>query len=84
MRPKEGLSLESSKAYAELVGVGTSQCGSGSKLVVPGQVGESYLMNKLLGTELCSGSQMPKAGQSLSDAELAAITAWICQGAQNN
>jgi hypothetical protein len=41
-------------------------------------------MHKLLGTELCSGSQMPKAGQSLPANQLALISDWICQGAKDN
>jgi hypothetical protein len=84
VRPKENLALDAGKAFAELVGVATDQCSGQRTLVVPGDVRASYLMSKLLGTELCSGSQMPKAGQSLPAADLAAIGDWICQGAPNN
>jgi hypothetical protein len=84
MRPKEGLSLDAGAAYAELVDVAASQCGGGRKLVKAGDAGQSYLMHKLLGTELCSGSQMPKAGQSLPANQLALISDWICQGAKDN
>jgi hypothetical protein len=84
MRPKEGLSLDAGKAYAELVNVATSQCGGGRILVKAGDAGQSYLMQKLLGSDLCSGSQMPKAGQSIPSAELALISDWICQGATDN
>ncbi len=84
MRPKEGLSLDAGEAYAELVDVVASQCGGGRTLVQAGDAGQSYLMHKLLGTELCSGSQMPKAGRSLPSAELALISDWICQGARDN
>jgi hypothetical protein len=52
--------------------------------VKPGDVGASYLMNKLLGTNLCSGSQMPKAGQSIPADQLRSISDWICQGANSN
>jgi hypothetical protein len=41
-------------------------------------------MDKLLGANLCSGSQMPKAGQSLPAGDLAKISDWICQGAKQN
>jgi hypothetical protein len=83
-RPKEDLSLVAGEAYDELVGVATSQCGGGRTLVEPGNSGVSYLMQKLLGFDLCTGSQMPKAGQSIPAAELEAIGNWICQGAPNN
>jgi hypothetical protein len=83
-RPKEGLSLDAGKAYAELVGVATSECGGARTLVKAGDAGQSYLVQKLLGVDLCTGSQMPKAGQSLPAAELALISDWICQGAPNN
>lgn len=83
-RPKEELALDAAVAYDELVGVRTSQCGGERTLVVPGNVAESYLMNKLVGVDMCSGSLMPKAGQDLEAAELALINAWICQGAQEN
>jgi hypothetical protein len=45
---------------------------------------ESYLVDKLLGTNLCSGSQMPKAGSSLPCAQLDAVRSWICEGAPNS
>jgi len=83
-RPKEGLALDASKAYAELVGVATSQCGGKRQLVVPGSPATSYLLQKLLNIDLCTGSQMPKAGQSLAEGELDAISGWICAGAPNN
>ena len=81
-RPSAGLSLAAGTAYSELVKVAAS-C-SGKWLVKPGVVAESYLVDKLLGTNLCSGSQMPKAGSSLPAGDIAAITGWICEGAPNN
>lgn len=83
-RPKASLSLDGGKAFAELVGVKTDGCSGQRTLVVPGDPSSSYLMQKLLGTDLCSGSQMPKAGQSLASPKLATISTWICQGAPNN
>jgi hypothetical protein len=41
-------------------------------------------MQKLMGVTLCSGTQMPKAGSSLPQAQLDAIGAWICSGAPKN
>ncbi len=83
-KPKENLSLVAGKAYDELVGVTSAECSGGRKLVTAADVRQSYLVDKLLGTNLCSGSQMPKAGQSLSAADLAKVSDWICQGAKRN
>ncbi len=83
-RPKEGLALDATKSYAELVGVTASQCGGKRKLVVPGSPSTSYLLQKMLNIDVCTGSQMPKAGQSLPRAQLDAVSAWICSGAPNN
>ena len=80
-RPAAGLSLASGVSFASLVNVASS-C-AGKLLVKPAAVSESYLVNKLLGTNLCSGSQMPKAG-GLSAASLNSITGWICEGAPKN
>ncbi len=82
--PKQGLTLVSGMAYGSLVGVASSECGASRKRVQPGDPSASYLMDKLLGTNLCSGSQMPKSGQGLPKAQIDTIGAWICAGAQNN
>jgi hypothetical protein len=81
--PKEGLDLSVGKSYANLVNVAASECAS-RKRVVPGNPSSSYLLQKLLGVNLCSGSQMPKAGSSLPASDLQAISDWICEGAPNN
>lgn len=84
MKPKEDLALDATKSYSELVNVATSQCSGARKLVVPGSPGTSYLMQKLLGVGVCTGTQMPKAGQSLPQKQLDLISGWICSGAPNN
>jgi hypothetical protein len=53
-------------------------------IVKPGDPSASYLVDKLLGVDLCSGARMPPQGTPLSDASMATIAAWICQGAANN
>jgi len=83
-KPKEDLDLSVGKSFGELVNVASSECNGSRKLVVPGNPGASYLLQKLLGVNLCTGSQMPKAGQSLPQAQIDAISAWICSGAPNN
>ncbi len=80
-RAKEGLDLTPAKAYAELVEVKAAQCNDGRLLVEPGAPEQSYLMQKMLGVSMCSGSQMPKAGVSIPQRDLEALSAWICQGA---
>ena len=82
-RPKESLDLRAAQSYAELVGVKAQQCKDGRLLVSPGEPSKSYLVQKLQGVQMCSGTQMPKAGTSLPAADLEIITAWICQGAQD-
>jgi hypothetical protein len=84
MKPKENLALDATKSYAELVNVATSECSGQRKLVVPGSPSTSYLMQKLLNVNVCTGTQMPKAGQTLPKAQLDQISSWICSGAPNN
>lgn len=81
-RPAASLALSTGRAYDELIGAPAS-CG-GRTLVVPGDVEGSYLWSKLTGVGICSGTQMPKRGESLPDAELALIQSWICRGAAND
>jgi len=84
MKPKENLALDATKSYAELVNVAASECNGQRKLVVPGSPSTSYLMQKLLDVNVCTGTQMPKAGQTLPQQQLDQISRWICSGAPNN
>jgi hypothetical protein len=81
VKAKAELDLNLAKSYAEIVSVEASQCSDGRLLVAPSDPSSSYLLQKILGVEMCSGSQMPKAGVSLPAADLEALSAWICQGA---
>jgi hypothetical protein len=79
--PAEKLDLSSqSISYAELVNVVASQC-SNRLLVAPGSPASSYLVSKLTGTDMCSGSRMPKGGSALSNADLESVRSWIGSGA---
>lgn len=78
--PQLGLDLRAGAGYADMVGVGSAQC-AGQTLVVPGQPGSSYLMNKLLGVDMCLGTRMPKGLEPLSADELDLVSSWICKGA---
>jgi hypothetical protein len=81
--PAAGLDLRVGNAFGDLVGVPSSQCND-RLLVAPGQPANSYLMDKLLGVNLCFGTKMPKTGAPLSDADIATISEWICRGASEN
>jgi hypothetical protein len=81
-RPAENLGLSSAtSAYQALVNVAASQCGTRLR-VKPGAPGSSYLINKLTGLDMCSGSKMPKGGAALSSAQMNVISAWIGSGAK--
>jgi hypothetical protein len=69
--------------YQALVNM-PADCGDGRVIVKPGDPGASYLVDKLLGAAMCKGDRMPLRGTPLSDASMATIEAWICQGAANN
>jgi OmcA/MtrC family decaheme c-type cytochrome len=77
--------LEASAAYGQLVGAPSDQ--SSLKQVEPNQPERSYLVHKLRGTAASvSGSVatiMPTDG-ALAPADLAAIEAWIANGAPND
>jgi hypothetical protein len=82
---KLGLDLSTkSLAYGNLVGVDADQCTGVKSRVSAGDVAGSYLVNKLTGSGMCSGSVMPKAGGELPAAQIDIIRAWIATGALNN
>jgi hypothetical protein len=74
------LDLTADRAYQSLLETTTS-CGS---VVVPGDPTSSLLVGKLTGSELCSGSRMPKGDPPLAPELIATIATWICQGAEDN
>ncbi len=81
--PAAGLKLTSGQSYGNLVNVATSQCNDGRKRVLPGQPSQSYVIDKLMGVDLCFGTKMPKMG-GVTQAEIQTIADWICEGAPNN
>jgi hypothetical protein len=83
-RPAGSLALSAGAAYGALGNVAASSSCTSLVRVSPSAAGRSYLMNKLTGTGICSGTQMPKTGTSLSAAQLQIISTWICEGAPNN
>lgn len=82
--PKESLDLSAGIAHSEIVNVLATQCSSDARRrVQPGDPSKSYLVDKILGVDLCFGGGMPRTG-SLSPAEVEAISSWICAGAPDN
>ena len=83
---KGGLNL-GDDMWSALVNVPASTCKDGRKLVVPGKPSESYLVNKLRGTGLCSGDRMPlgcgepDGDLCFSEERLATLEGWIRSGA---
>jgi hypothetical protein len=77
----EDLDLRSGMAHGDLVGVPASQCSDGRRRVDPGNPDDSYLIDKILGVDLCSGSIMPKGGRELTSAEIQIMRDWVAAGA---
>ncbi|MEJ7732895.1 MAG: hypothetical protein WKG00_27330 [Polyangiaceae bacterium] len=81
-QPDVGLDLSDGKAHAEIFGVATAECSGARTRVIPGDPDESYLLDKVLGVDLCNkSSRMPINSPKLSEAKLAVLHAWICAGA---
>jgi hypothetical protein len=83
VNPAEDLKLTAGSSYTGLVNVTAAQCNDGRKRVLPGQPSQSYLMDKLMGVDLCFGTKMPKMGM-VPSAQIETISNWICAGAPNN
>jgi hypothetical protein len=82
--PAGGLDLRAGVAYGALVGKkSTAPSCNNRTFVVPNDVAASYLVDKLRGTPGICGSPMPKSG-GLAPSQLAAVEAWICNGAAND
>lgn len=70
--------------YNQLVNVAATECSDSRMIVKPGDPANSYLIQKLVGVNMCSGVRMPRLGTPLSDTDVKKIEDWICQGAANN
>ena len=77
-----GLDLSPGQSFSNLVNVPSTQVGLNR--VTPGDAENSYLVHKIDGRTGISGNRMPNAANPLTDAEIAAIRAWIDAGAPNN
>lgn len=81
VNPAEDLDLRSGRAHASLVDVPASQCTDGRLRVDPANPDGSYLLDKILGVDLCAGTIMPKGGGGLTPAEVQIIRDWVAAGA---
>jgi hypothetical protein len=73
--------------YAGLVNATTQRnmCTPQRVIVKPGDLGNSYVLNKLLGIDMCAmSSRMPLGGVYLPEAQIQTIADWICIGAPND
>jgi hypothetical protein len=69
--------------YDTLVGRRSVACCDHRWLVSPGQPSASHVVQAVKGAGACV-SQMPLDEGSLSQAEIATLIAWVCQGALDN
>lgn len=85
-----GLNLEQGEAWFNLVNISSTQ--STLVRVRPGELKQSYLVHKLLGTHVSVGgvgARMPLSGgivgtSLISAEEIDLIQSWVLQGAKNN
>jgi hypothetical protein len=73
--------------YAGLVNAPTQRdtCTPPRIIVKPGDLGQSYVLNKLLGIDMCAmSSRMPLGGVYLPEAQIQTLADWICVGAPND
>lgn len=82
--PAANLDLTAGKSYSQLVNVNAAGCTGTEVRVTPSDSANSVLAHKILGVNLCSGTQMPKGGTPLSPTEIQIITDWIDAGALDN
>lgn len=80
--PQAGLDLSSAASRSALVDQPSGQCAPSRLLVKPGAPEESYLVNKLVGMDLCFGTKMPKTGSITAD-KVQLVRDWIFNGAPN-
>ena len=69
-------------SYGSLVGI-ASTGRPGAVRVVPGDPDASYLLNKVLGTDIV-GDRMPRLGPYLTDGQIRILRRWIELGAKND
>jgi hypothetical protein len=82
--PQMGMDLSAGNAYANIVNIASGECTSVHR-IEPYASAQSYLMWKIQGSGPCfTGSQMPKMGMPVSQADRTKIATWIDEGALDN
>lgn len=81
--PAAGQNLSAGVAYAQIVGVASSEVPSLQR-INPGNAAQSYMIQKLEGTAGITGQRMPFGGPYLPQATIDRIRAWVDAGAPNN
>jgi hypothetical protein len=67
-----------------IVDIVAAECCDGRFLVDPGNAAQSYLLDKVLGQDLCYPGRMPRNLPPLSDGDILTLRRWICEGAPSN
>jgi hypothetical protein len=73
--------------YDQLVNynVDREMCSGAGVRVFPSDLHKSYLINKLIGLGMCTGTdQMPMTGDPFTLDQVQTVANWICEGAANN
>ena len=81
-----GLNLDASNSYDNIVSVPANAPGFSLNLIEPGSPENSYLYRKLLNSSDADyfGGRMPANRPALAESNIQLIRDWITQGAQNN
>jgi hypothetical protein len=69
---------------AHQVGVLADECCDQISMIEPGHPERSYVLDKLSGTHLCQGRQMPLDQPAFTPDDLQTIADWICDGARTS
>jgi len=77
-----GLILTPDSSYLKLINI-TSSENTAKKLVMPSDTAQSYLVDKVSGTQ-STGDRMPLGQPPLTSIEIQNIKNWISKGALNN
>jgi hypothetical protein len=70
--------------YGQLVGAPASDGCDAGVLVSPGSVRRSYLLHKVTGIAMCSGTDRMPPGGAMSTKDIQTIADWICSGAPDD
>ena len=84
--PAQGMNLSDGQTYTNTVNVASNELPSMDR-IEPGDPDNSYLVNKVQGTQAGvggGGGQMPLGGTPLTTEQVDAIRAWVAAGAMNN